>query len=92
MSVSIYPSCSPGDKVYGFLAFILSSQLPIWHNAGMDTPKDQQRKITIQLPQWLIDAMKAQAEAHRRSFTGEIVWALQWYVRRQEGDQEGRHR
>jgi hypothetical protein len=58
----------------------------------MNTTKDQQRKITIQLPQWLIDAMKAQAGAHRRSFTGEIVWALQWYVQQQEREQEGARR
>jgi hypothetical protein len=59
----------------------------------MDTAKDQQRKVTIQLPQWLIDAMKAQAGLHRRSFTGEIVWALQAYVQEQEqAQQEGRRR
>jgi hypothetical protein len=57
----------------------------------MDTAKDQQRKVTIQLPQWLIDAMKAQAEAHRRSFTGEIVWALQAYVK-QQTQEEGQRR
>jgi hypothetical protein len=59
----------------------------------MGTAKDQQRKVTIQLPQWLIDAMKAQAGLHRRSFTGEIVWALQAYVQEQEqAQQEGRRR
>jgi predicted transcriptional regulator len=54
----------------------------------MDTSKHQQRKVTIQLPQALIDAMKAQAMAHRRSFTGEIVWALQEYVIRQQPKQQ----
>jgi hypothetical protein len=56
----------------------------------MDTSKHQQRKVTIQLPQALIDAMKARA-AHRRSFTGEMVWALQEYVsREQQTEREGR--
>jgi len=32
--------------------------------------------------------MKAQAMAHRRSFTGEIVWALQEYVIRQQPKQQ----
>jgi hypothetical protein len=54
----------------------------------MDTSKHQQRKVTVQLPQGLIDAMKAQAEAHRRSFTGEIAWALQEYVARQQHKQQ----
>ena len=57
----------------------------------MGTTKDQQRKVTIQLPQWLIDAMKAQAEAHRCSFTGEVVWALQAYVK-QQTQEEGQRR
>jgi plasmid stability protein len=57
----------------------------------MDTSKHQQRKVTIQLPQALIDAMKARAATHRRSFTGEIVWALQEYVsREQQTEREGR--
>ena len=50
----------------------------------MDTSKPQHRKITIELPQSLIDAMKAQAAAHRRSLTGEIAWALQEYLARQQ--------
>ena len=50
----------------------------------MDTSNPQHRKITIELPQSLIEAMKAQATAHRRSLTGEIAWALQEYVARQQ--------
>jgi hypothetical protein len=55
----------------------------------MNTPSDQPRKVTLQLPQSLIAAMKASATRHRRSFTGEVVWALQQYVRQQEQEQEG---
>jgi len=49
----------------------------------MDTSKPQHRKITIELPQSLVESMKAQAAAHRRSLTGEIAWALQEYLARQ---------
>jgi hypothetical protein len=49
---------------------------------------DQQRKVTLQLPQAIIAAMKASAQRHRRSFTGEVVWALQQYVQRQAQEQE----
>jgi hypothetical protein len=55
----------------------------VWYNAGMDTSKPQHRKITIALPLSLVEAMKAQATAHRRSLTGEIAWALQEYLSRQ---------
>jgi predicted DNA binding CopG/RHH family protein len=54
----------------------------------MDTSKHQQRKITVQLPESLIEAMKAQAAAHRRSLTGEITWALQDYLSRQQPQAE----
>jgi hypothetical protein len=54
----------------------------------MDTSKPQHRKITIELPQSLIEAMKAQAVAHRRSLTGEIAWALQEYLARQQREQQ----
>jgi hypothetical protein len=50
----------------------------------MDTSKPQHRKITIEMPQALIEAMKEQAAADRRSLTGEIAWALQEYLARQQ--------
>jgi hypothetical protein len=43
-----------------------------------------QRTVTIVLPQAVVDAMKAQAQAQRRSCTGEIIWALQAYVAQQQ--------
>lgn len=57
----------------------------------MDTSKSPKQKITIQLPQALLDAMKAQAEAHRRSLTGEIEWALLAYVSRQQRAGQAEH-
>jgi hypothetical protein len=56
----------------------------------MDTSSSQPRKITMQLPQALVEAMKAQAQKHRRSFTGEVVWALQQYLAEQEREEKQR--
>jgi hypothetical protein len=58
----------------------------------MDTAPDQPHKVTLQLPRLLITAMKVLAQKHRRSFTGEVVWALQQYVQQQEQEQEGQRR
>jgi hypothetical protein len=55
----------------------------------MNTASDQPRKVTLQLPQSLIAAMKTSAKRHRRSFTGEVVWALEQYVQQQAQEQEG---
>jgi hypothetical protein len=46
----------------------------------MSTSSDQQRTVTMQSPQALSEAMKAQAKQHRRSFTGAVVWALERYI------------
>jgi hypothetical protein len=56
----------------------------------MNTVSDQPHKVTLQLPQSLIEAMKAQAQQHRRSFTGEVVWALQQYVAEQQRKEKPR--
>lgn len=64
----------------------------VWYNDGMDTSKRQHRKITVQLPESLITAMKTQAAAHRRSLTGEITWALQEYLSRQQQQQTEREK
>jgi hypothetical protein len=47
---------------------------------------DEKKRISIVIPQSLIAAIKKLAQQHRRSFVGEIVWALQQYVHQQEGD------
>jgi hypothetical protein len=54
----------------------------------MNMAQDQPRKITVQLPNSLIAAMKTQAKRHRRSFTGEVVWALQQYVAQQQREED----
>ncbi len=48
--------------------------------------KDEQahHKITLSLPRETWEAMNALAREHQRSFTKELVWALQDYVRREK--------
>ncbi len=53
-----------------------------WYNSSM---KDEQaqHKITLSLPRETWEAMNELARQHQRSFTKELVWALQEYVRRE---------
>ena len=48
--------------------------------------KDEQahHKITLSIPRETWDAMNDLARTHQRSFTKELVWALQEYVRREQ--------
>jgi hypothetical protein len=43
----------------------------------------KQHKITLSIPQETWDAVNTLAREHQRSFTKELVWALQEYVRRE---------
>jgi len=43
-----------------------------------------QHKITLSIPRETWEAMNALARKHQRSFTKELVWALQEYVRREQ--------
>jgi predicted transcriptional regulator len=45
--------------------------------------KQTQHKITLSLPRETWEAMNELARKHQRSFTKELVWALQEYVRRE---------
>ena len=47
--------------------------------------KDEQaqHKITLSIPRETWEAVNDLAREHQRSFTKELVWALQEYVRRQ---------
>jgi hypothetical protein len=40
-------------------------------------------KITLSLPRETWEAMVELAREHQRSFTKELIWALQEYVRRE---------
>jgi hypothetical protein len=47
--------------------------------------KDEQaqHKITLSIPRETWEAVNDLAHEHQRSFTKELVWALQEYVRRE---------
>ena len=45
---------------------------------------EEKQRVTLVLPKRLVEAMKRSAQRHRRSFVGEIVWALQQYLNQQE--------
>lgn len=42
-----------------------------------------QHKITLSIPRETWEAVNELAREHQRSFTKELVWALQEYVRQQ---------
>ena len=54
----------------------------IWYTSSM---KDEQaqHKITLSIPRETWEAVNALAREHQRSFTKELVWALQEYARRE---------
>lgn len=49
-------------------------------------------KITLSIPHETWEAMNELARQHQRSFTKELVWALQEYVRREHGKQQQQRR
>jgi len=60
----------------------------LWCISSMASIKDvqarqAQHKITLSIPRETRDAMNELARQHQRSFTKELVWALQEYVRRE---------
>jgi hypothetical protein len=50
-----------------------------------DTRKGETR-ISIRFPLDVLNAIRALARKHERSFNGEIIWALREYVERQKGE------
>lgn len=55
----------------------------LWYHSSMKD-KPVQHKITLSIPRETWDAMNDLARQHQRSFTKELVWALQEYVRREQ--------
>lgn len=45
--------------------------------------RQAQHKITLSIPRETWEAVNELAREHQRSFTKELVWALQEYVRRE---------
>lgn len=51
-----------------------------------------QHKITLSIPRETWEAVNELAREHQRSFTKELVWALQEYVRREHKRQREQER
>jgi len=62
--------------------FRLFALAKLWYNTSM-SDKEQQHKITLSLPRETWQAMVELAREHQRSFTKELIWALQEYIRRE---------
>ncbi len=54
----------------------------LWYHSSMKDEQPQ-HKITLSIPRETWEAMNELARDHQRSFTKELVWALQDYVRRE---------
>jgi hypothetical protein len=46
--------------------------------------QESKQKITFVLPRQLIERLRVVAKHNRRSLVGELVWALEQYLRRHE--------
>ena len=64
------------------MASSLDMHAPRVHNTCME--QDPKQKITFVLPRQLIERLRAVAKRNRRSLVGELVWALEQYLRQQE--------
>jgi len=59
-----------------------------WYISSMKDDQAQ-HKITLSIPRETWQAVNELAREHQRSFTKELVWALQEYVRREHRRQRG---
>ncbi|HEU4783469.1 MAG TPA: Arc family DNA-binding protein [Ktedonobacterales bacterium] len=50
----------------------------------MEQEQEPKQKITFVLPRHLIERLRAVAKRNRRSLVGELVWAVEQYLRQQE--------
>ena len=57
---------------------------PIRYTHGMEKNTEKPVKVTMMWPPSVIAAMRQLAQAHNRSLTGEVVWALREYIARQQ--------
>jgi hypothetical protein len=62
----------------------LTPRLLLWYNSGMNTEKDQQQKMTFVLPRALMERLRALAQQHHRSLTGELLVAIEIYLKQQD--------
>jgi rRNA-processing protein FCF1 len=51
--------------------------------------QERKQKITVMIPSTIVNQLKQIAKRHQRSFTGELIWALQQYL--EQADQREKH-
>jgi len=51
-----------------------------------ETQNDKPQGINTRYPQDILAEMKRLAQEHGRSFNGEVVWALRYYLASQKGE------
>jgi hypothetical protein len=54
----------------------------------MESTQKGERRISIRFPLDVLDAIRALAKRHERSFNGEVIWALREYVERHNSEQK----
>jgi hypothetical protein len=52
----------------------------------MEQAPKGERRISIRFPLDVLDAIRALARKHERSFNGEVIWALREYAERHKGE------
>jgi hypothetical protein len=63
-------------------------RLLLWYNPVKDTEKYQQQKMTFVLPRALMEHLRALAKQHQRSLTGELLVAIETYLKQQETNRD----
>ncbi len=48
--------------------------------------KTSETRISIRFPFDVLQAIRESAKRHERSFNGEVIWALRYYLDAQKGD------
>ncbi len=48
--------------------------------------KTSETRISIRFPFDVLQALRESAKRHERSFNGEVIWALRYYLDAQKGD------
>ena len=64
------------------MALLLDIPVPYTYNTCM--VQESKQKVTFVLPRQLIERLRAVAKRNRRSLVGELVWAVEQYLRQQE--------
>lgn len=53
----------------------------------MENTRKGERRISIRFPLDVLNAIRAFAKKHERSFNGEVIWALREYAERHKSEQ-----